>query len=304
VRYGGKTTYAGDSLQIAKEIELKIRRDKRLGRIDEYNKPAELTFREFVRNYYEPHYSGKKSAQSIKTKVDYFMQIFRDRPLRSIRPAEIEQAVSIRTVDRSPRTRDYYLAIIRRIFNYAIELEIIERSPVKMKELKVDNTRHRYLKNIEVASLLQACKNNRAKHLYPMVMIALHTGMRVGEIRTLKKASIVDGMIYIKSTNTKNNRSKIIPLTKPLKELLDEYDEFNFNYECKGAFKSALRETGIEDFRFHDLRHTFASKLKANNVNDSIIQKLLGHLTPHMVQRYAHLSPDSVLNAIMEVKYV
>ena len=141
-----------------------------------------------------------------------------------------------------------------------------------------------------------------------MVMFALHTGMRLGEIKSLKKESLVNGKIYLKSNHTKNSKVKIIPINEDLQAFIDDYlathEDFDFNHGCRLAYNNAVKRAGIEDFRFHDLRHTFASKLKAQNVNDSVIQQLMGLETPSMVQRYAHLSPESVLNAIKVVKYV
>ena len=155
VRFGGKITFAGNSLKLAREMDAKIKMDARLGNIDVYAKPKHMTFGEFVEKHYEPHYmSRNKSADKMKCWVNYFNSIFKDKVMKSITPADIEEAVTTRTVGRKPRTRDHYLAIIRRIFNYAVELELLERSPVKMKELKVDNTRHRFLSDKESLRLL------------------------------------------------------------------------------------------------------------------------------------------------------
>lgn len=307
IRYDGKAIYAGTSLTIAREIEAKMKAEKRLGNIDAYNVPKNVAFDEFVKKYYEPHYATRKSAERIRYITAYFLEYFGSRKLKSITPAEVELAINLKATNVSPRTRDYYLAVIRRIFNYAFELDLILKSPVKVKQLNVDNTRQRYLKDDEVLNLLHACRKSKSKYIYPMVVIALHTGMRVGEIQKLKRKDLVDGKLFIKSEYTKNSRSKIIPVNESLKvflcEYLAEHDDFDFDHDYRRPFKTACKEAGIEDFRFHDLRHTFASKLKAQNVNDSVIQKLLGHQTPHMVQRYAHLSPESVLNAIEVVAY-
>lgn len=308
VRLGDITTYAGNSLRIAKEMDADMKKDSRLGKLDAYSKPKVMTFGSFIEKYYEPHYTSKnKSAHKMKFIVNFFYKTFKDKYLNSITPADIEQIITAKTVGRAPRTRDHYLAIIRRIFNYAVELELLARSPVKMKELKVDNTRHRFLTDDEACRLLEECRNSPSKHLHPMVMIALHTGMRLGEIQKLKKADIVDGRIYLKSSHTKNSRVKIIPLNSTLKTYLEDYlarnQDFFFNTQLRGSFKAALERANIKDFRFHDLRHTFASKLKAQNINDGIIQQLMGLETASMVQRYAHLSPESILNAIKVVDY-
>jgi integrase len=307
IRYDGKAVFAGHSLKIAREMESKMKQDKRLGKISAYNTPKDLLFSEFIEKYYTPHYKLRKSAKRMGYFVQFYLKAFQGKTLRSITPADIEQLITVQTAGRKPRTRDHYLAIIRKVFNFAVELELLERSPVKMKELKVDNSRHRFLSDDEANRLLEECKNTRCTNLYPMVMIALHTGMRRGEIMSLKRDSIIDGKIYLNSRNTKNSKVKIIPINAALRAYLEAYlekhDEFYFA-DCNYAFKRAVKRAGIVDFRFHDLRHTFASKLKANNINDSVIQKLMGLETASMVQRYAHLAPDSVLNAIEVVEYV
>ncbi len=307
IRLGKITTYAGNSIRIAKEMDSDLKKKSRLGNLSAYNKPKDLLFSEFIEKYYEPHCQSKKSARTMKLMANLFVKAFQGRTLRSILPAEIEQLITAHTAGRKPRTRDHYLAIIRKIFNYAVELELLDRSPVKMKELKVDNSRHRFLSDDEAQRLLEECQKSISKHLYPMVMIALHTGMRLGEIISLRRENIVDGRIYLQSTHTKNSKVKIVPLNATLKEFITEYlathEDFAFG-ECRTSFNQAVKRSGIVDFRFHDLRHTFASKLKANNINDSVIQKLMGLETPSMVQRYAHLAADSVLNAIEVVEYV
>ena len=306
IRRAGRTVYAGNSLKIAREMDAKMSMDIRLGKIEAYRKPKDFTFPEFIKKYYEPHYQNKKSAHKMRGWVNFFVEAFKDKTLRGITPADIEQTIIVKTAGRAPRTRDHYLAIIRRIFNYAVELEILERSPVKMKALRVDNSRHRYLTDEEANILLAECAKSRSESLYPVVLIALHTGMRLGEILSLQRSDIVDGKFYLKSTHTKNSRVKIIPINKTLSDYFETFflthDDFNFK-KCDQTYREVVKKCGIEDFHFHDLRHTFASKLKANNVNDSVIQKLMGLETPSMVQRYAHLSPDSVLKAIEVVDY-
>jgi integrase len=305
VRYAGKAVYAGNSLKIAREMDVKMKTDVRLGRISEYNKPKDLLFSEFIEKYYEPHYKNKKSARSISSIVKFALEVFKGKTLRAITPADIEQAINLKS-GRKPATRDHCLAIIRRIMNYAVELEMLEKSPVKLKALRFDNSRHRYLTNEEANILLAACAESKSESLYPVVLIALHTGMRKGEILSLKRSDISDGKFYLKSTNTKNSKVKIIPINRTLSDYFEIYfqthDDFNFK-NCAPTYAKIVKKCGIEDFHFHDLRHTFASKLKANNINDSVIQKLMGLETPRMVQRYAHLSPESVLKAIEVVEY-
>ena len=110
-----------------------------------YTKTTDITFDEFIKSYYEPHYKAKcKSHESIKAKADYFVTLFEGRTLKSIAPSEIEQAIVARTTSQglSPRTHDYYVAVITRIFNYAKELDFIDKSPVKIKKPAKTNSSH------------------------------------------------------------------------------------------------------------------------------------------------------------------
>ena len=129
---GKITTYAGNSARFAREMDSEMKKKARLGNLPAYNTPTSLSFSGFIDKYYTPHYQSRKSARKMKRMVDFFVRAFEGRTLRSILPAEIEQLITTHTAERKPRTRDHYLAIIRKIFNYAVELEILERSPVKM----------------------------------------------------------------------------------------------------------------------------------------------------------------------------
>jgi integrase len=126
--------------------------------------------------------------------------------------------------------------------------------------------------------------------------------MRAGEIRQLKKENIRDGHIYLTGDLTKSKRAKAIPIVPSLAEYLDTLPEFNFTHDGKKAFIQAVKRAGIENFHFHDLRHTFASHLIMKGVSDYIVADLLGHTTTKMVKRYAHLSPESRLRAIMKIE--
>ncbi len=144
--------------------------------------------------------------------------------------------------------------------------------------------------------------------LRDMVMVALTTGMRRGEILGLKWDYIkLDNRLIILPV-TKNNTVRVLPINDTLHRILSEmpqksgYVFGNGNgghiENIKHSFTSACRKAGITDFRFHDLRHTYASHLAMRGVHIRALQELLGHKTLAMTQRYSHLAPEQLQSAV------
>jgi integrase len=133
---------------------------------------------------------------------------------------------------------------------------------------------------------------------------AINTGMRKGEILSLRWNQIRNGFIYLDKTKTKTKRE--IPINDTLDTLLAEImreqgrgSEYVFSYKKRAsvsfidtAWKSARTRAGIENFHFHDLRHTFASYLVMRGATLKDVQELLGHKGANMTLRYAHLSQE------------
>jgi len=191
--------------------------------------------------------------------------------------------------------------------------------------LKENNQRLRYLNDDEIQRLLAECPD----YLYRIVMCALHTGMRRGEILSLKWDQVRNGFVYLRETKTKESRQ--IPINEQLSSVLKAirrkkrprsdnvftYDGTRVPYlkneykptkqargvnrrvgNIKKSFKAALKRAGIEDFWFHDLRHTFASQVIMRGGTLKDVQELLGHKTMTMTLRYAHLSQEHKRNAV------
>ncbi len=177
---------------------------------------------------------------------------------------------------------------------------------------KENNHRLRFLTDAEVEALLQACDDLKAHspHLRPIVETALLTGMRRGEVLSLKWDQIRNGFIYLRET--KANKARQIPINDRLAAVLKEVrrknqlkSEYVFCdsqgrrfYEVKRSFNSACRRAGLEDFRFHDLRHTFASRLVMKGASLKAVQELLGHADMKMTMRYAHLSQEHLRDSV------
>lgn len=219
----------------------------------------------------------------------------------------IEKYKAERLAEVSPATVNRELANLKNMYTKAIEWGYVKSNPVKkVKFLKEPPGRLRYLKAEEVDALLKAC----ADHLRPIVITALNTGMRRGELFNLKWTDVDLKNRKITVVNTKNNESRVIPINQTLyKELIEISDESKGEYvfpdrkghpfkDIKKSFSTALKRAKIEDFRFHDLRHTFGSHLVMQGVDLRTVQQVMGHKDIKMTMRYSHLSPEYVQEAM------
>ncbi|MFX0211364.1 MAG: site-specific integrase, partial [Candidatus Hodarchaeota archaeon] len=152
-------------------------------------------------------------------------------------------------------------------------------------------------------------------HLKPIVVTALHTGMRRGEILSLKWDQVNLSKRIIRVEKTKSGKIRYIPINDVLFEELIKLKKQNgksdyvFLYprtkkpiaDVKTAFNAAKEDAGIKDLRFHDLRHTFASRLVERGVDIITVMDLLGHHSVVVTQRYTHSKADQKMNAVQNL---
>ena len=207
----------------------------------------------------------------------------------------------------APGTIVRYMAALSHAFTIAVkEWGWLESNPMfKVTKPKEPRGIVRFLTDEERIALLDACNKSICTSLYPIVVLALSTGMRRGEILNLrwKDVDFERGRILLEET--KNNERRGIPLVGYAYNTLKEYSKvrsigsdlvFPSNYdpskpiEIRSPFHAALKKSQIENFRFHDCRHSAASYLAMNGASLAEIAEILGHKTLQMVQRYAHLS--------------
>jgi integrase len=193
------------------------------------------------------------------------------------------------------------------MFTLAIKWGQASENPVKqVKYFPVNSQRLRFLSIDEERRLMAVC-DSRIK---PIVLTALKTGMRKGEILGLmwEQVDFENRMITVK--DSKNREPRKIPMNPGLTELLQSIrigsqGAHVFNNEhgriyntIRGPWGKALKKAGIIDFRFHDLRHTFASRLVMAGVDLVTVKELLGHKSINMTMRYSHLSQDHKRKAV------
>jgi len=217
---------------------------------------------------------------------------------------------------RTPRTLNSYLESLGAMFAVASkEYGWMRDNPVsRIKQKPLRNQRTRFLDKDELAAFLEAVEEEKNGYLKPVVFIALSTGARQGEILSLKWNDIDLKIGKAILRDTKNGGTRSIHLGRQALNALREHkikhgiqSEYVFpnrrprwkNGQAKQQapweditypFRRARETAGLKDFRFHDLRHTAASYLLASGANLTELGKILGHKTPAMTFRYAHLA--------------
>ncbi|MGZ8219959.1 tyrosine-type recombinase/integrase [Methylomagnum sp.] len=220
---------------------------------------------------------------------------------------------------RSPATVNRYLAALSHTFTIAVnEWGWLEDSPLrKVGKPQEPRGRVRFLSDEERTRLLDACRESSNPVLYPVVVLALSTGMRQGEIlglywREPKNPPIncAWGVVDVPGGRivlhlTKNGECRVVPLVGHALECVRELAKVrrldtdllfpgkanpNQPINFRESWESALERAEIHDFRFHDLRHSAASYLAMNGASLAEIAETLGHKTLQMVKRYSHLS--------------
>jgi integrase len=273
-------------------------------------------FADLARDYLAA-YQGQRSFKDKRQIVqDVYLVAFAELPLAKINyrlmelhRSERQQTPTWRRQPRSPSRVNRELSVLRHMLNKAVQWEKLEVSPFAKGEslfLKENNERIRYLTTEEAETLLGACP----PHLKPIVETALNTGMRKGEILSLKWRQVRDGWIYLEET--KSGRGRPVPLNAAQVEVFRELraqvqlkSPYVFG-DAQGqpfgnvqkSFDTACWRAGIVDFRFHDLRHTCASWLVMAGADLVAVQKQLGHSSIKTTMRYAHLAPGHMKAAI------
>lgn len=259
-------------------------------------------FAEFAQTYLERVTAMQKSARTERNRVKMWARQFGSRPIGQIARAEIEDWQRRKCQTARPATVNRDLCRLRHMFNKAVEWELIDASPMRrLKFLPENNARLRFLSLEECDRLLKVCIE---PHLKVIVTVALHTGMRQGEILSLKWADLSFDLGLIAIRDSKNGEPRQVPMDSIVVEALSNYprtsgSDYVFNGETgrrlvciKRSFRTALRRADIQDFHFHDLRHTFASQWMMNGGDLYVLKDILGHKSITMTQRYAHLSPE------------
>jgi integrase len=206
-------------------------------------------------------------------------------------------------------TVNQHLKLLKAIYNRAIRAGRLTYNPVSAVKLYQEhNARNRCLTPEEEARLLKALP----ARLRPFVIVALNTGMRRGELQALRWDDVDLGAGTLRIHRDKAGEGRWVVLNGAAREallsvkheqkVLGPYvfcsPEGRYLHNFERDWKPALHAANISDFRFHDCRHTFASRLAMLGTDLYTVQRAGGWKTQVMVQRYAHLSPDHIKAAV------
>ena len=199
---------------------------------------------------------------------------------------------------RAPATVNRELSVVSKIFTIAVRHERVDANPCQgVERFALDNERVRYLTENEEQRLFKAMGDNT--QLKDIVTVALHTGMRRGEIFNLTwfDLDFDRAVMHVRKTKTKLNR--VVPMNARVREVLNRQkrsSEYVFTSEKTGgrlidvnkAFSSARLEAGIPDFQLRDLRHSCATRLSDKGEELVTVAEILGHTDIRMTKRYSH----------------
>ncbi len=283
------------------------------GKYFEQGEEVERTVAELLDRYEQEHIPKKASQRALRGYLKNLAPFFGPYTLVEVTPKLIVQYKGKRYQDGvKPATINRELALMKHAFNLAIkEWEWAKDNPVSRVSFEREhNKRDRWLCLDEEARLLSACPH----WLREVVLVALHTGMRMGEILALTWEAVDVFRRTVTILLSKNGDKRTIPLNETVLALLTEKlkkcetsSGFIFpsvagtkrdGHGLRRAFRKALHTANIQDLHFHDLRHTFATRLVQAGVDLYQVQTLLGHRSPVMTQRYAHHSSESLRDGV------
>ena len=242
----------------------------------------------------------KKSYKDDVNRIRWFTSHLRGKTLDQISRGMIDDLITRRLRGRADRTKDLHVALIRAIFRKAVrEWEWIETMPAFRTYARSGQVRVRYLTHAQAEALLSALPD----HQREVVMFALATGLRQGNVLRLtwEQVDLERRIVTVDGDETKNGNALGVPLNELALGVLERqrgkhrlrvftYKARPLNSANTKSWRKALKTAGIKDFRWHDLRHTWATWLRQADVPTWVLQELGGWKSEAMVRRYAHMS--------------
>lgn len=304
----------------AEKVEAIFRSELLQGKYNFAENKGERFFRDVAEEYREYAKTNNIAWKKDQSRVNKLIEYFGNKKLREITPMAVERYRFYRKNSNTPRKKplsnasvNREIAMLRKMFNIAICNGWVDDNPCssnKVKPLREDSKRERFLSPDEEERLLSLCVGEYA-YLKPILICALHTGMRKGEILKLTWDRVDMKKGYIKVTKTKTGLDRNIPITptlmKEFKKLsLNKHCQYVFAnpitqepyYDLKRGFNTLLEKASIEGLVFHCLRHTAATRMVAAGIDLVIVKEILGHSCIDTTMRYSHPVPERKLQAI------
>lgn len=324
VRLKGKPTESAtfERLTDAKRWAVQTEASIREGRYFQSSAGKNKTLNDAIDRYVRDVLPSLKAKDSRLTHLKMWSKAAGSRHIKDITPVLIKEIlddlkatpfqIGKTTKTRSDATINRYLASLSPVMAFASEWEWISDNPChKVRKGKESRGRTRFLTEEEVQKLLHACEEAKdTPELKIIVLLAITTGGRRGEISSLRWNHVDFQRRRVIFVDTKNGETRASPLVGPAYDALKKWSRvlpidknqyvfpgrtertINKPLDFQKPWSTALKRSGIKDFRFHDLRHTAASHLAMNGAGIREIADILGHKTLEMVKRYSHLTQD------------
>jgi integrase len=268
-------------------------------------------FADFVTTYLDGERQRLRSFRDYARAGRVWSERFAGRTLRSIMPLDVEQHATRRIAEgAAPATVNRELAFLRRVLNVALANDLIDRNPVKrVKFYREASGRVRWLTDEEELRL----REEIGERWWPFVAFAINTGLRQGEQLGLRwrHIDLVNRILTV--PRSKHGGARHVQLNDTALAVLRSMPRhlrsdivfattkgtpINPANLAHRVFRPAIERAGIADLRWHDLRHSFASRLVMAGVDLRSVQELLGHKTLAMTLRYSHLAPAHLHAAV------
>ncbi len=282
------------------------------------------TYADFYAQHYKPELVHKKAGTAERERILqrlWILPVIGHRPIREIVPLDLERVKQhMLKAGRAHRTAHYALTVVRMVMGAAIKAGyFIGQNPVAdVRKLKYDNRRTRFLSHEEADMLLTEIAK-RSQLVHNMSLLSIHTGLRLGEIYSLRwsDVDVVHGVTTVR--NTKSGRTRHVPMTERVKKMFTAMTEQsgtglvfpdrngqrqkgNISNSFDRAVDALGLNNGVDDRRqrvtFHTLRHTCASWMAMAGVELYSIKEILGHQSIAMTERYSHLCPSRLKAAV------
>ncbi len=307
-----KKHYNGSTRETAKERAREVEDQRReeargRGRVQDIpfsyagdEKPAPLNLCD---EYLRLHAAGKKARTFFEWTVTVLKDHFGTRLLSQIGPREVQEFLAARRADVKTATANRSLTVLKHMLKKAVEWRYAATNPaIGFKPEKERNGREFFLKPDQADELLEKTPDR----IRPLVVAALHTGARRGELLGLTWEDVDLERHRVTFRNTKNGEDRTVrmseTLTATLRRLPSRLQGGSVFCSDDGKalepaafrkeFETAVKGAGLKGFRFHDLRHSAASFLVQAGIPLNTVRERLGHKSLAMTLRYAHLAPE------------
>lgn len=276
---------------------------------------TKLSLDDVAAEYLAREYKGKDYKKQ-SNKLDFWVKSIEIKPIADITTRDVSEAMLKLPRGLANATINRYKSALSVVFRYACRQYNLSSNPVRLILSKPeDNHRVRYLSTLERKGLLKACKDADWSKLYLLVLTAITTGARRGELLGLRWNDIDFERQTAYVQTTKNGQPKVLPLTDDVVNELTRFRQqdssliFNSEIKPNKAFcfnkqwKKALEKAKVKDFTFHCLRHTCASYLAQSGASLLEIADVLGHKQISVTKRYAHLCinhKSKLINKVMK----